>query len=254
MVTRIFLVLAIVAGAAGFFLTHTQLADKLAEMKTARESAEQEKQTAVTEKNTVQAKLTETETKLDTTTKERDQAQGDLKVAQETIEKEKQTTEGVRGELAKSKAETVKVRAENKEYDTLKKDLKLNASDIRKAVADLKQKTKDLDISNKEKDVLSRTANKLAAELKVLKSPYEKVELPAGLKGKIIAVDPKWSFVVLDIGEKQGALKNGELLIVRNDNLIGKVRIESVAADRCIANILPSWKKDDVVEGDAVVY
>jgi hypothetical protein len=32
------------------------------------------------------------------------------------------------------------------------------------------------------------------------------------------------------------------------------VRIKTVTKDRCVANILPSWKRGEVMEGDEVLY
>ena len=76
--------------------------------------------------------------------------------------------------------------------------------------------------------------------------------LPADLKGKILVVDPKWDFVVLDIGEDQGVIPDGELLVSRDGKLVAKVVVRSVEKDRCIANIIPGWKLGDVIEGDEV--
>ena len=74
------------------------------------------------------------------------------------------------------------------------------------------------------------------------------------MKGKVLVVDPKWNFVVLDVGEKQGAVQNGVLMISRNSKLVAKVRIMNVLADRSIANIMPGWKLAEVMEGDYVLY
>jgi hypothetical protein len=65
--------------------------------------------------------------------------------------------------------------------------------------------------------------------------------------------DPKWDFVVLSVGEDQGVLEDGELLVNRNGRLVAKVRVRSVQKDRSIANVMPGWKLGDVVEGDAVI-
>ena len=74
----------------------------------------------------------------------------------------------------------------------------------------------------------------------------------ADLKGKIVAVDPKWDFVVLNIGGDQGVLQDGEMLVSRDGKLVAKVIVRSVQKDRCIANVVPGWKLGDVIEGDEV--
>ena len=78
--------------------------------------------------------------------------------------------------------------------------------------------------------------------------------MPAGLKGTVLAVDPKYNFVVLDIGEDKGALERGEMLVNHSGRLVAKVRISSVEKNRCIANIMPGWGNADVMEGDQVLY
>jgi hypothetical protein len=36
--------------------------------------------------------------------------------------------------------------------------------------------------------------------------------------------------------------------------LIAKVKITRVEPNRAIANVMPEWKQEDIVEGDQVVY
>ena len=67
-------------------------------------------------------------------------------------------------------------------------------------------------------------------------------------------MDPKYEFVVLNIGGNQGAKERGEMLINRNGRLIGKVRITSVLPDKSIANVIKAWKQDEPFEGDEVLY
>jgi hypothetical protein len=79
------------------------------------------------------------------------------------------------------------------------------------------------------------------------------VLLPANLRGKVFQVDPKWNFVVLDIGLNEDALEGGELLVSREGKLVGKVQIRSVQKDRCVANLLPGWQIGEIMEGDLVI-
>jgi hypothetical protein len=79
------------------------------------------------------------------------------------------------------------------------------------------------------------------------------VRLPADLKGNVAVVDPKWNFVVLNIGEKSGVIEDGEMLVSRDGKLVARVVIKKVQKDQCIADILPGWKLGDVIEGDTVI-
>jgi hypothetical protein len=78
--------------------------------------------------------------------------------------------------------------------------------------------------------------------------------LPSGLNGKVLVVDPKYDFVVLDIGAEKGVERRGKLLVARQGQLIGKVSVTSVEEHRCIANVVPGWKLRELREGDLVLY
>jgi hypothetical protein len=75
-----------------------------------------------------------------------------------------------------------------------------------------------------------------------------------GVKGTIVAVDPKWNFVVLDVGEKAGARQKGIFMVARQGKLIGKVKVATVQPDRSIANIMPGWQLEEIMEGDQVIH
>jgi hypothetical protein len=76
--------------------------------------------------------------------------------------------------------------------------------------------------------------------------------LPTGLRGRVLAVDPKFEFVVLDIGEQDGVLERGEMLVNRSGRFVARVRIMSVQPNRSIANVMLDWKQADIMEGDVV--
>ena len=79
---------------------------------------------------------------------------------------------------------------------------------------------------------------------------------PKGTNGKILAVSHDWKFAVLDIGRDNGLWPNGEMLIHRGTNLLGRVRIGIVHKKVAIADILTEYTAPNVViqEGDRVLY
>jgi hypothetical protein len=103
-----------------------------------------------------------------------------------------------------------------------------------------------------ERDLWQRRFVSTKAKLDALVTPDSFIPLPAELKGNVMVVDPKWDFVVLDIGADKGAIEDGEMLVSRDGKLVAKVIIRSVQKDRCIANIMPGWKLGEVIEGDVV--
>jgi cell shape-determining protein MreC len=68
-----------------------------------------------------------------------------------------------------------------------------------------------------------------------------------------MAVDPKWKFVVLNVGEEQGVIKDGELLVSRDGKLVAKIVVSNVQKDRSIANLVPGWQLGEIIEGDEVI-
>ena len=104
-----------------------------------------------------------------------------------------------------------------------------------------------------ENGILLSQIEKQGVELARYTGAYVKVALPRTLQGKVTAVDAQFDFVVLDIGESQGAREHGELLVSRGEKLIGKLRILDVKKDHSIANILPGWKQGEIQTGDFVI-
>ena len=78
--------------------------------------------------------------------------------------------------------------------------------------------------------------------------------LPPGLTGKVLAVNPDWNFVVLDIGSDVGVVPSAELIIHRDDKLVGKVRVSSVQKNMSIAEVVSDWAQQSVHEGDHVFF
>ena len=96
---------------------------------------------------------------------------------------------------------------------------------------------------------IKRLKNELARYV----TPEYHVPLPATCTGKVVETDPKWNFVILNIGETQGLLPYGELLVNRDGKLVAKVKVTSVKKNSAVANILPGWQLGDVMEGDVVI-
>jgi hypothetical protein len=104
-----------------------------------------------------------------------------------------------------------------------------------------------------ENTILLSQIERIGVELSRYTGTSVKVSLPQNLHGTVTAVDAQFDFVVLDIGESQGAREHGELLVSRGEKLIGKLRILDVKKDHSIANILPDWKQGEIQTGDLVI-
>jgi hypothetical protein len=99
-----------------------------------------------------------------------------------------------------------------------------------------------------------QTNSSLVAKLKRLAFvPDGPILLPAKLRAKVLATDPKWHFIVLNAGEKQGMLANAEVLVSRQGQFVARARVSRVEDDRCIANLMPGSESAQVLEGDVAI-
>ena len=125
--------------------------------------------------------------------------------------------------------------------------------EVLQLLALIKQDQDTINVLNDEGKRLDRIIVRQKSQLDALIGTSSFVTLPADLKGQVVVVDPKWDFVVLNIGDEQGVIENGEMLVSRDGKLVAKVIVRTVQKDRCIANIMPGWKLGEVYEGDQVI-
>jgi prefoldin subunit 5 len=106
-----------------------------------------------------------------------------------------------------------------------------------------------------ENGVLGKQLSLLHAENEQLKERVEELSTtPVGLRGHVSVVQGKWGFVVMDLGHSQRVQPNSEFLVYRDSKFVGKVQVVSVAANNCIAQILPDYLKHPPQPGDLVVH
>jgi len=249
MLFRICLIAAIVFGLAVSGVNFTLVKDKITSVQKERDDEHtakvdtQHKLADTTKKlNATAAELKTTKQTLADTTSQRDDALAKLDSQTKRADKltedlKKATTErdDAQSQLAAYKGtglEPQQIVAMNTEYKNLKTELEearlVNMAQVHR---------------------IARLTNELAKYI----DPTHVVLLPARLKGTVLVTDPKWNFVIVNIGENEGVLKDGELLVNRSGKLVAKVKITTVDKDRCVANIMPGWQLGDVLEGDLVI-
>jgi cell shape-determining protein MreC len=249
MLLRICLVLAILAGLGVIGLTQFKIRPKML--------------ATIQERDFNKTKWTEFEGKFK-------KSQRDLKETQETLTKTTTELEDTKTALT---AATAKADEQQKRADVLRQTLDQTKIDLTTAqqglaawtalgipvneVSALYASERNLRSANEalelEKQILNKEITRQSEQIRLILHPDAPVPLPRELKGRVIAVDPKWDFVVLDIGFDQGARQNGVMMIGRDSKLIGKVRLTNVQPNRSIANIIQGWKIGEVTEGDMVL-
>lgn len=247
---RISLIIAIVAALAVGVLNFVMVKEKIETTESHRASEESAKNAAQTElaekkkdleKTT--AELKNTQETLATTTTERDRAVADVTAL-----------------TKKSNDLTTKLAATTTERDDAQAQLAAFKATgyTPQQILGFDKQFKDykdaIETANVENKSLFRKLNKVQNQLDELTlADWRPPALPAELRGKVLVSDPKWDFVVLNVGEDQGVLEKGEVLVNRNGKLVAKLSIRSVEKNRCVANVLPGWKLSDVMEGDQIL-
>jgi uncharacterized coiled-coil DUF342 family protein len=248
MLIRISLIVAIVAALAAGALNVLQVRDKITTLITQRDGYHDERDQARTELASTKKELAKTKSDLAETQQELTDTQAARDKAVADAAAQSKCADELSDKLAKTTQERDDARNNLAAYTATG----LTSDQVGKLNVTLKNAQTEIEAINEEKMVLQRAVNRLQTRLAKYEGPETDIRLRADLKGKILVVDPKWDFVVLNIGEDQGVLEDGELLVSRDGKLVAKVVVRSVEKDRCIANVVPGWQLGEVIEGDEV--
>lgn len=248
---RVFLIVAILAGLGVIGVSQFMVKPHIQTIINQREEQRDRADKQTARANKLDKDLKATTAKLEETTKKLDETSNQLAAANKKIEDQTGQIAKLQGDLEQTSARLNTASQKLAQWDFIG----LSPDQVKVVVDANKKMQAQIAASEEEKKILAR-------DLKVTKAKLEQyltggeavVELPPGLKGKIMVVDPKWNFVVLDIGGQQGLLPNGVLMVSRDAKLVGKVKVVSVEPNRSIANIMPGWKLGEIMEGDQVIY
>lgn len=233
------------------FETHSKvadLADSLQSAKSALASSQQEEarekiqvrsaqddlQKAKSDLQTSQAQLATVQSNLDSTTSQISTLNDQIKTLQAQV-----------AASGTSPVVTTPQGITQQQFDDVNAKLK----DAQAQVAELNE-VKDT-LNGKVHDAESR-----ADDLQKIVDHYKNNTLRNGLQGEVLAVNQGWNFVVLSIGDRQGAVANAEMILERDGSQIGKVRITSVEPSTSVADIIPGSlaRGVRVQPGDRVIF
>lgn len=250
MLTRISLIVVILAGIGAIVFGQMQVKQKIDDTIASRNTFHTNWKREEARANNLDRELTATKETLAQRETELAAAQAALGVKDTEIARLNAELGRTVEQLRVARAERDSAQARVVQYELTG----LNPDEVKEVIARLKQSLVDITalegtIVNKNRDIdvlEGRIAELVGDEIQVI--------LPAGLKGKIVTVDPKWDFVVIDLGKNDGLLLNGQMLVSRDGKLLAKVRIINVMDDKAIANVLTGWKLEAIMEGDTVLY
>ncbi len=249
MLIRISLIVAIIAGLAAGTINFVKVKKIIEDTRAERDKWHGQYDQTFAELNRTKKDLAATKTALDQTKKDLAATQKERDTAVASVTELKKQAATLQENLAKSEKDLSDA---NIQLDLYHQAFK-TPQEALSVAKDMRALDERVAVIEDEKKVLQRQLVRVQTELNVYKHPDEHVPLPATLVGKVLVADPKWDFVVLSVGEDQGAQEHGEMLVNRNGQLVAKIRITSVQKDRSIANVLPGWKLGEVLEGDQVI-
>ena len=248
MLLRISLIIAILAGLGAGVVSYLEVSDKIPALAKQRDDEHSAKVTALGDLSKTKTELAKTKNDLSQTKQDLADTQADRDKQMARADQQTQLAAGLSDKLTKVTQDRDDAQNSLAAY----KATELTPEQVFKLSKDLKAARAEVEVVNGEKVVLFHTIGRLTNELAKYIGPEEYVKLRADLHGKILVVDPKWDFVVLNVGEDQGVISAGELLVSRQGKLIAKVIVRSVQKDRCSANLVPGWKIGEMTEGDDV--
>ncbi|MDB6033795.1 MAG: hypothetical protein JWM16_4133, partial [Verrucomicrobiales bacterium] len=246
---RIFLILAILAGIGVIAVSQLKIKPHIQSIVDERELNKTNWHKEENTRKQKEKELAATKTTLESTKKNLDETTTQLTSTKGQLDAEQKRANDLQSNLAKSRDELKGARQDLEAWRLLG----IPVEQVRVVIVSEKKLHVANDALEEEKKVIKHQLDVTEAKLKTFLLD-EDPDLPTGLKGTVLVVDPKWNFVVLNIGEKQGVVPRGVLLVSRNSKLIGKVRVQSTQGDRSIANVMPGWKLGEIMEGDEVLY
>lgn len=239
------------------FLNRGKLLDTRAELEnTSGQLASTQKQLETTqgELNTKKEEVTKLSSEKDTLTSELGEAKSELdKTKKDLTASEEQVT------AAQTEIEQLKQDSEAKDTRIAELEQQATSPEGTPAgveTAEIQARVTELETVNQQLQDQNTSLSTQIAELRRKEEGRQKLQMRQGLTGTILAVNQAWNFVVLSLGDRQGVVPNAEMLIQRDGQYLGKVRVTSVEPSTSIADILVRTvpRGLSVMPGDKVIY
>jgi len=187
----------------------------------------------------------------------------------------------VQKKIANTESELTRMQSEKNDLQTKLREKEAETAELRKQTvqadggptvninpssaspADLQTRlddaTRQLDAAKRENALLSdktRTAPERVTSSETEKTRRAPAGGSPGIRGRVLAVNRAYNFVVLNLGGRQGVEPNTEMLVLRGGSFIGRIRISSVEPATAIGDIITSSlaRGVQVQPGDTVIY
>ena len=177
-------------------------------------------------------------------------AKGEAQAAKEAADQKAKTLEELQGKLTANTKELEEAKALSaKSAEELQK-LQEKVADVAKLD---EAKTKVAALSEENKEFGRQLAALRDDNKKLLAAKEELTTTPVTVRGQIAAVQDRWGFVVLNVGEEQRVRAHAQFLVYRDSKLICKVQVVSLSAKTSIAEVMSDYQHGYPRVGDLVV-
>jgi DNA repair exonuclease SbcCD ATPase subunit len=205
---------------------------------------------------TTQKELASTKSTLDTTTAEKEKFSADLASTQSSLKTAQDDLEKAKADAADKEAQVSALSEQNKQLEDKVAQIEANGGGGGGTTVQDTTHLQELEaLVSSLQEKLKANEGQLAT-LQKKENDRQQHIIRKGLEGRVLAVNPAWNFVVLSLGDKQGVMNNAELLLKRNGQYLGKVRITSVEPSTSIADIVANSLPSGVAvqPGDSVIF
>ena len=223
------------------------------------------------QKKTAQDAQKQAETNLASAKTQLSKTQGDLKTTQGSLDDAKKQLDDLTTRSQATQAALTAAQAKASDLEGKVSTAEQKANEAQAAATDAKGQLGAKDAAAKaaqdKADQLDKDKRQLADQLDAAKKEVDRLNdliarsktgtMPPGINGKVVSVNRNWNFVVLNIGEKDGVVENGELTVSRGiagkKQVIGKVKVVSTEANTAVADIEVTTLQGQIENGDDVL-
>ncbi|MDD4894028.1 MAG: hypothetical protein PHW54_01775 [Candidatus Omnitrophica bacterium] len=262
------IVLSLAFAGSGFYLLQKEkvrsanLQEQLDSLKTKLSAAEARLEEYKKTISTLDAKLKDAQTNIDTLTatidqetKAKQEALDQVRQLRADLEQQKQLRSDLETKLQQVQKDTDSVQAQLKDLNAQREKLQAKIKDL-EAQAQQAQAAQSKGVELGTIVVGSDTAGKVPAkpaDKPSAKQSKQQKSAPA-LEGKVLVVNKDYSFVVINLGNKDGVAVGNVFALYHGNKYLGDIKVEKVHDSMSAADFGSPSMKDAVAEGDKVVF
>jgi len=198
-------------------------------------------ETVIGEWENTKAELAQTQQQLADTQAELEKTKGELESARAEIAQLQETISAKNQEIAEKDQQIASLEDEKSELEGTISSLEQQVAEQEQAIA---QQAADNETLTQQLERCEGDLNRSSGT----------VIMKEGVEGEIVYANDEWNFVIIDVGADDSAAIGAEMIIHRDDNMIGKLRIMDVKDAYSVCESLPEYQTQPAREGDHVLY